>query len=93
MLNSKEISKIEASQSRQGKVRNTAFKVLKKAGLSGLASKVINGDRLTKTEIKSVFEVAEGIKPIPDNKAKLVFWALINPLHYRHFNQFGQELK
>lgn len=88
-----EIAKIEASQNRQGKVRNTAFKVLKKAGLNDLASKVINGDRLTKAEIKSVFDVADGIKPIPSNKAKLVFWALINPLQYRHFSQFGQELK
>ena len=93
MKTSNEIASIEESQSRQGKVRNTAFKVLRKAGLIDLAIKVINGDRLTKVEITSVFEAAESIKPIPKNKAKLVFWALINPLQYRHFNQFGQELK
>lgn len=93
MKTSKEIAKIEESQDRQSKVRSTAFKVLRKSGLNELASKVINGDRLTKAEINSVFKAAENIKPIPENKVKLVFWALINPLQCRHFNHFGQELK
>lgn len=93
MLTQNEIRKIEESQVRQGKVRNTAFKVTRKAGLASLASKIINGDRLSRVEIESVFNAAKSLKPIPDNKIKLVFWALINPLRYRHFNQFGQELK
>tara|TARA_R110000744_G_C19018102_1_gene523858 strand:+ start:134 stop:415 length:282 start_codon:yes stop_codon:yes gene_type:complete len=93
MLNSNEIEKIEASQGRQGKIRNTAFKVMQKAGLNNIARNIFNGDKLTKMEIQAVFDAAKDIKPIPSDKAKLVFWALINPLQYRHFNQFGQELK
>ena len=93
MLNSNEIAKIEASQDRQGKIRNTAFKVMKSSGFNNIAQRIHNGDRLTKPEVQEVFDAAESIHPIPKNKLKLVFWALVNPLQYRHFNQFGQELK
>lgn len=96
-MNNSQIQKIEANQERQSKVRKTAFNLLNKFANSNskaeLRSKIINGDKLSYEEVDFVLNVAEEHHPIPDEKLKLVFWALVNPLVFRHFNAFGQELK
>lgn len=95
MHTNSQIAKIEASQARQAKVRKAAFNLLMKFANSKaeLRSKISNGDKLSHEEIDFVLNVAEEHHPIPDDKLELVFWALINPLVFHHFNQFGQELK
>ncbi len=91
MYQSKEVRAKLTSEDRQYKVRNTAFKVVRKAGLLNLASKIVNGEALKGEEVNTVIKVAKNIKPIPDSKIKLVWWALLNT--QQNYNQFGQALK
>ena len=93
MLTKNEILKIEIEQEKQYKVRKNAAKIARKFNNFQLASKIINGDRLTKNEVSTVFNLAKSVLPIPQIKSKFVYWSLINKLNFRHFNQFGQELK
>lgn len=97
----KDIQRIEANQDRQEKVRKMALKVIRKsletlqaAIYIDIANKLIDGFALTNSEINIVFKLANQLgKPVPTDKEKLVYWALVNKLEYRYFNQFGQELK
>ena len=100
MLTSTEISKIEALQDSQERVRRVAYNVLNKynvrnlVNISKLAIRVINGDKLSNQETQKIIDVAKEVNhPIPTNRRSFVLETLKQQLVYRHFNAFGQELK
>ena len=94
-MKNSEIFAIEAAQDEQNKLRKNVVKFLNKFASAPtlLVSKIVAGVSLTQIEINSIFELAAIHHPIPDNKAEPIALALSTPLVFRHFNQFGQELK